>query len=149
MLSYFRGYIPNFARVTYPLSQLLREGSDLRWTWRHDALVKRILDTVEAHEGLLIPKSDEPFVLEIDVGTDGYGGILLQEKEGSLLPIACTSKSMPIGKDDVPVEAVIRALVLCLRKFHDVLLCSPAVEVRTTFSGLASVLKKKNIGARL
>lgn len=104
VLSYFRGYIPNFARVIYPLSQLLREGSDLHWTWRHDALVKRILEMVEAHEGLLIPNADEPFVLEVDVGTDGYGGILLQERDGSLLPNACTSKNMPLGMDNVPVD---------------------------------------------
>ena len=95
---------------------------------------------VEAHEGLLTPKADEPFVLEIDVGTDGYGSILLQERDGSLLPIACTSKNMPLGIDDVTLEAAIRALVLCLCKFHDVLLCAPSVEVQIAFFGLASVL---------
>ena len=69
---------------------------------------------MEANEGLLIPKVDEPFALEIDVGTDGYSGILLQERDGSLLPIACTSKRLPLSNDDVQVEVTIRAIVLCL-----------------------------------
>ena len=101
------------------------------------------------HEGLLIPKANEPFALEIDVGTDGYGSILLLEIYGSLLPIACTSKSIPLGNDNAPVKAAIRALVFCFCKFHDVLICAPSAEVQTTFSGLASVLKKKNISACL
>ena len=75
-------------------------------------------------------------------GAAGYGGILLQENEGSLLPIAYTNKSMPLGNNDDPVKAAIRALVLCLCKLHDVLLCAPFAEMRTMFSGLASVLKK-------
>ena len=104
---------------------------------------------MEANEGLLIPKVDEPFALEIDVGTDGYGSILLLKIYGSLLPIACTSKSIPLGNDYAPVKAAIRALGLCLCKFHDVFLCTPSIEVRITFSGLASVLKEKKIGAHL
>ena len=75
-LSYFRSYIPNFARKAACVSMLLREGVELKWTPTHTATVNALLNEIRSHEGLRVPRSDMPFTMDVDVGYDGYGGIL-------------------------------------------------------------------------
>ena len=47
------------------------------WTQREDAIVRKVLDTLVAHAGLLLPTLHEPFVLETCATDLGYGGVLL------------------------------------------------------------------------
>ena len=68
------------------------------------ATVNALLNEVRSHEGLRVPRSDMPFTMDVDVGYDGYGGILCQDK----WPVACTSKVWDIapneGDEVVPTE---------------------------------------------
>ena len=55
---------------------LLREGVELKWTPTHTATVNALLNEIRSHEGLRVPRSDMPFTMDVDVGYDGYSGIL-------------------------------------------------------------------------
>ena len=96
--------MPNFARRAAPISALLKgDAQDLRWTSQHSAIVDTFLDELRQHEGLALPDSTKPFVLEVDCGQGGYGGILMQSLTERLRPVACVSKQTVWGTE-VPVE---------------------------------------------
>ena len=40
------------------------------------ATVNALLNEIRSHEGLRVPRSDMPFTMDVDVGYDGYGGLL-------------------------------------------------------------------------
>lgn len=43
LLSYFRLFVPNFAQIAAPLSNLLKGDGPKMWTPRHDAVVRAVL----------------------------------------------------------------------------------------------------------
>ena len=61
------------------------------WTQKEDTIVRKVLDTLVAHAGLLLPMLHEPFVLETCATDLGYGGVLLYSSGGKLLPVGCAS----------------------------------------------------------
>ena len=79
-LSYFRSYIPNLEQKAACISLLLREGAEVKWTLKNTATVNELLNQLRLHEGLRVPRSDMPFTMDVEVGYDGYGGILCQDK---------------------------------------------------------------------
>ena len=94
LLSYFRLFVPNFARIVKPISDLKKQGAELVWTPKHTAAVDRVVEHLSKEARLRQPDTSAPFVLEVDQGALGYGGVLLQEGEdGHLWPVGCVSKT--------------------------------------------------------
>ena len=77
LLSYFRQFVPGFAVITSPISRLLREGEELKWTSRHAKLVEEVARQLVEGAELQLPNSMKPFVLEVGASVLGYGGVLL------------------------------------------------------------------------
>lgn len=44
LLSYFRLFVPNFARIVKPISDLKKQGATLKWTPKHSAAVDQVVD---------------------------------------------------------------------------------------------------------
>lgn len=83
-----------------------------------------------------LPDANQEFVLEIEVGELGYGGVLLQAaSDGHLWPIGCVSK-LKRGEQWQAGEGVLRTTLYCVRKFRSLLEFCPRVEVRTTVPGV-------------
>ena len=99
--------------------------------------------------GLRIPCPTDPFVLEAISTGQGYGGILLQKgKEGKLWPVACVSTTNTwVSKSEA--EDALAAVLYAIRKFKDLLRLAPKIEIRTPVSGLTSLCKNRDHGARL
>ena len=120
-LSYFHSYIPNFTQKAACISKLLWEGSELKWTPKYVATVSVLLNEVRSHEGLRVPRLDISFTMHVDVGYNGYSGILCQDK----WPVACTLKVWDIapneGDEVVPMGWVLYAVVHCLQKLCELL----------------------------
>ena len=66
----------------------MHKGAQLVCTAKYTATIKAVFNEVKKHEGFCIQSSDMLFVLDVDVGNDGFSGILLL----ACWPVACTSK---------------------------------------------------------
>jgi hypothetical protein len=76
---YYRRFIPNFSKITKPITELLKKGNKYVWSaacneaFKH---LKKLLTTspVPAH-----PDTTKPFDVYFDASGTGLGGVLMQE----------------------------------------------------------------------
>lgn len=79
-----RDFIPNFAAVTAPFSDLTRRGQPSKVEWG-DAQEKAY--QVNSDPILRLPDPEKTFVLRMDASDYGIGAVLMQEHGGKLFPI--------------------------------------------------------------
>ncbi|GFR76053.1 reverse transcriptase [Elysia marginata] len=121
LLNYYRHFIPNFAALTYPLSDLLVKGSPekVQWSTRCDDSLREIQRLLSSSPILVIPGMREHFIVRSDASDRGIGAVLLQEKGGILMP--CRYASRKLNQTKVRYSAVERkalALVFGVTKFQ-------------------------------
>ena len=104
---FWRPYIPQFAMITAPLSQLLKKG--VVWRWRGD--VEQIaLDTlkcaVKSAPILMHPDMSKPFVVVSDASDFGVGASLEQvaDDDGRRRPVAFFSHKLNRAECGYPVH---------------------------------------------
>jgi hypothetical protein len=121
LLSYYRRYVPHFASVTAPLTDLTKGTNSKSILWTEDcqrALVKiqKVLNTFPV---LLLPSLTEDFVLQTDASSKGMGAVLLQSKDGLLHPVQFASKkfSSPQQKYST-IERECLAIIWACGKFE-------------------------------
>ena len=99
LLSFYRRYIPGFASVAAPLTDLTKEGGrscrSIHWTPDCASALQEIQDILSRKPVLLLPRLDLPFVLQTDASSTGLGAILLQEFEDSFTScVLCQSQAL-------------------------------------------------------
>ena len=97
--------MPAFAKISAPLSDLLKKGKSEQVQWNEaqecaHSLIKQYLlqDPV-----LMLPDLMKLFVLRIDASGVGVAALLLQEKEGKLYPVGYASKKLSLTEDKYPI----------------------------------------------
>ncbi|KAK7482178.1 hypothetical protein BaRGS_00026643, partial [Batillaria attramentaria] len=88
LANYYREYIPNFAAVTAPLTDLLKKGQPnaVEWGEAQERAFQTVRSTLTEKPVLRLPDPKKPFVLRTDTSNDGVGAILMQEHERKLHP---------------------------------------------------------------
>lgn len=66
-------FIPNIARIVKPISDLKKQGANLKWTPKHFAAVDLIVEHPSNEARLHQPEASKPFVLEEDKEKTGCG----------------------------------------------------------------------------
>ena len=91
---YCRDFIPNFAAISAPLSNITRKGQPNRVD-RGDAQEKayQTLKTLLASEPFLhLPDPKKTYCLTTNASDYGVGAVLMQEHDSKLFPVCYTSK---------------------------------------------------------
>ena len=122
LLSFYRRYIPGFASVAAPLTDLTKEGGrscrSIHWTPGCASALQEIQDILSRKPVLLLPRLDLPFVLQTDASSSGLGAVLLQEFEDSLHPVCFASrKLLDREKRYSTIERECLAIVWAVHKF--------------------------------
>ena len=122
LLSFYRRYIPGFASVAAPLTDLTKEGGrscrSIHWTPDCASALQEIQDILSRKPVLLLPRLDLPFVLQTDASSTGLGAVLLQEFEDSLHPVCFASrKLLDKEKRYSTIERECLAIVWAVHKF--------------------------------
>ena len=123
LASFFRRFVEGFAKITHPLTELLRK--DRKFEWNHDQEkafqhLKRAL----TQEPILVnfdPKRKTE--LHCDASHLGLGGVLLQEVDGKLRLVYAVSRKLSaaeMGYHSTKLEQL--AVVWCLERFRHYLL---------------------------
>jgi len=120
MAGFYRKFVPNFATVTAPLTELLRKGVKWRWSTECQAAIEAIKAILSSKPVLVAPNFESPFCLAVDASEVGVGGVLLQAGEDGLeRPVAYFSKKLnPHQKRYSTIEKEALALVLAVEHFE-------------------------------
>jgi RNase H-like domain found in reverse transcriptase/Reverse transcriptase (RNA-dependent DNA polymerase) len=93
VLGYQQQFIPGFANVARPLTNLLKKTTKFEWTKECTEVVDRLIKAVTSDPGLQRPNLVEPFVLEVDTLQYVSGAILHEpDKDQKLHPVGYYSQ---------------------------------------------------------
>lgn len=96
LVSYYSKFIPGFATLTAPLTNLTRKGKSNKivWTVECDNTLRTIQSLLSTYPILMLPNVNLPFVVSTDASTTGIGACLMQERRGILHPVKYISRKL-------------------------------------------------------
>ncbi|GFN97864.1 Pol polyprotein [Plakobranchus ocellatus] len=98
LVNYYRHFIANFASIAAPLSDLLRKGTPEKVQWtpspRCDQSLAEIKRLFSSPPILIVPDIQETFVVRSDAPDFGIGAVLLQDRDGTLMPCRYASRKL-------------------------------------------------------
>ena len=121
LAGYYRDFIPNFAAVAAPLSDLTRKGqpSKVEWGDAQEKAYQTIKILLTSDPILRLPDPVKTFVLRTDASDYGIGAVLMQEHEGKLFPICHASKKLSYAELNYSTtEREYLAVVWGIKRFH-------------------------------
>ncbi|KAH3717167.1 hypothetical protein DPMN_059947 [Dreissena polymorpha] len=121
LVGYYRKFIPNFAAVAVPLTDLTKKGkpNTLVWESPHERAFKELKERVTMSPILRMADLGKPFILRTDASNVGLGAVLLQEHEDGKFPVAYASrKLLQRERNYSVVEKECLAVVWGVQKFH-------------------------------
>ena len=146
MVNYLSRLDPNIANLMHNLRDLLKKGSDPKWTDVHSLDFKRIIETL-SNEGKVLKyyRPELELFIETDANGKGIGMALLQSENNersSLYPIAYGSKTLTSAETRyVNIERELLGVVGALEKFHYFTFGQPVV-ILTYHKPLIAISKK-------
>ncbi|GFO17567.1 Pol polyprotein [Plakobranchus ocellatus] len=120
-MNYYSHFIANFASISAPLSDLLRKGTPekVQWTPRCDQSLAEIKRLFSSPPILVIRDMQETFVVRSDASDFGIGAVLLQDRDGTLMPCRYASrKLLPREGRYSAIEREALALVFAVTQFQ-------------------------------
>ena len=96
LTGFYRNYIPNYATIATPLTDLTKKGRPQKCVWGSQeehafATLKKYLASKPV---LRLPDIDRDFILRTDASNAGVGAVLMQEHDGELFPVSYASKKL-------------------------------------------------------
>ena len=95
LASYYRKFVPHFAKVAGPLHALTKKDVPFLWTQKYQTAFSELKKLLTSTPLLAFPDFTKPFVLETDASGAGLGAVLAQKQDDdSIRPIAYASISL-------------------------------------------------------
>ncbi|KEH41545.1 DNA/RNA polymerase superfamily protein, putative [Medicago truncatula] len=79
LAGYYRRFIEGFSKLALPLTQLTCKGKAFVWDVQCENNFSELKKQLTTAPVLILPKSDEPFVVHCDASKLGLGGVLMQD----------------------------------------------------------------------
>lgn len=149
LTSYFRKFVPNYARIAHDLYRLLQK--DVSWEWGPEQQkafteLKKVLTTRPI---LSIFRRGGDIEVHTDASSKGLAGILLQKQDGKLKPISYFSRKT--SREEAmyhSYELETLAVVESLRRFR-IYLVGNHFKVVTDCSAVRYTFQKKDLTPRI
>ena len=151
LIGYYRKFVPHFATLTFPLTELLAKGSPNKvvWTKQCQVALCQIQRCFSGQPILRLPDVERQFVVRCDASDVGIGAALLQWHDSLLMPCAFASRKLLDRERNYPIiERECLAIVFAVTKFERLLLFSRFV-VQTDHKPLLFLAKGKTSNSRL
>ena len=96
LLGYYRDYIPSFAIIAAPLTDLTKKGQPnfVKWGEAQEKAFNTLREALLKRPILRLPDHSLNFTLRTDASNSGIGAVLMQEHEGKLHPVAYASEKL-------------------------------------------------------
>ena len=150
LASYYRKFVPGFAKVAGPLHALTRKDVPFLWTSECQSAFVKLKALLTSAPVLAYPDFSEPFVLETDASGAGLGAVLAQRQEdNSIKPIAYASRSLqPHEKNYGITELEGLGVVWAVKHFRPYLY-GHTCDVYTDHAALTSLLNTPQPSGKL
>lgn len=151
MLGYYRKFIPNFATLSFPLTELTKDGksSKIQWSPQCDEALKQIQKCFSNSPILILPDLNDMFTIRCDASDTGIGAVLLQWRDGLLRPCAFASRKLLERERRYPIiEREGLAIVFAVKKFQRYLHFSRFI-IETDHKPLQCMQAKKTTNSRI
>ena len=146
MTNYLGRLLPNLSEVVQPLNALLHQ--DVEWSWgpAQQEAFERAKLLVTRTPTLTFFELNRPTVVCTDASQYGLGGVLYQEHEGELRPVAYCSKTLtPTEQRYAQIEKENLAVVNACEKFDKYLVSLPEFRVITDHKPLIPLINQKDL----
>ncbi len=121
LANYYRKFIPNFATIAAPLTDLTKGGMPKKVVWDkpQEHAFKTLRDLLTSSPILRLADLSRHFILRTDASDVGVGAVLLQEYEDGIFPVAYASKKLLDRERNYSViERECLAIVYGVKKFQ-------------------------------
>ena len=150
MASYYRKFIPDFAKIATPFHAVIKKNSRFRWTDEAQDAMNKLKFLLTSSQVMTYPDFSKSFILETDASDFALGGVLSQKTnaDGEEWPIGYYSRLLNSAeKRYSTIEKETLAIVAALKHTY---VFSNFVHVRTDHKPLIYLLKNPfNSSARL
>ena len=150
LASYYRRFVPNFAKVAGPLHVLTKKNVPFLWTPQCQVAFKNIKELLTSVPVLAFPCFDKPFILETDASGTGLGAVLAQRQDDNTIrPIAYASRSLQAHEKNYGITELEGLGVVWAIKHFRPYLYGHTCEVYTDHSALTSLLNTPQPSGKL
>ena len=121
LANYYREYVPNFAAVTVPLTDLLKKGQPnaVKWEEPQERAFQTVRTLLTRRPILRLPDPKRTFILRTDASNDGVGAVLMQVHDGKPYPVSYGSKKLTAAERNYStIEKECLAIVWGVKKFE-------------------------------
>lgn len=130
LAGYYRDFIPNFAAIAAPLSDLTRKGqtNKVEWGEAQERAYQTIKSYVSSEPILRLPEPGKTYFLRTDASNSGIGAVLIERHDEKLFPVCYASKNLSSVERNYPtIEKECLAIVWGIKRFHLYLYGEPFV----------------------
>lgn len=121
--NYYRRFIKNYAKMTAPLTNLLRKDIRYIWTKKHQESFEKQKRMLTSAPVLRLVYVTKPYRVEADDSDNALGAVLLQKHDGNWHPVAFESRKLSDAEKNYPIyERDLLAFINALRKWIHYLL---------------------------
>jgi transposase InsO family protein len=119
LLGYYRRFIKDFAKITKPLTSLLKKDVNFQWTEIEDKCFDYLKKILITEPILQYPDFNREFVLRTDASNFALGAVLSQGEIGSDLPIAYASRTLNASEQNYStIEKELLGIVWAVNHFR-------------------------------
>ena len=120
LTGYYRNFIPNYAAIAVPLTDLTKKGQPNKVVWdeAQERAYQSLKKVLTSKPILQLPSMNKQFILRTDASDCGIGAVLLQENDGEVFPVSYASKKLSESeKRYSAMERECLAIVWGIKKF--------------------------------
>ena len=123
LLNYYRKFVPNYAEIASPLTNLTRKGqpTEVAWTDKCEKSFRALKKIMSSAPVLALPDLTKPFIVRSDASNYAIGGTLLQEHNEMIKPIIYASRKLNERESKYPIiEKEALAIVFAVGHFSKI-----------------------------
>ena len=143
--SYYRRFIPNFAKIAQPLHGLTCKDTPFTWGPDQDCAFEELKKWLTTAPVLAYPNFTAKFCMETDASVQGLGAVLSQyQEDGRLHPIAYASRALNAAEKRYGItELETLVVVWGVSHFHHYLYGN-SVTIFTDHTAVKAILESDN-----
>jgi hypothetical protein len=144
LVGYYRRLIPNFSKITKPITELLKKRNKYLWSETCDEAFKHLKRLLTTSPVLAQPDAIKPFDVYCDASGTGLGGVLMQEGR----VISYSLRQLRRHEEHYPTHDLeLAAVVMALRTRRHYLLGS-VVHIYTDHKSLKYIFTQPDLNMR-
>ncbi|GJP84359.1 hypothetical protein CLOP_g14420 [Closterium sp. NIES-67] len=102
--NYYNRFVPQYAKITAPLMNLLKKSTPCKWEPQHQEAVEQLKQALTSAPVLILPDPERDYVIEADASNQAVGAVLMQDQGNGVQPIAYLSKKIYRAELNYPIH---------------------------------------------